>query len=313
MTNFMSELNLRAARILRDCIARSTELHIDFETSGTSTIVDFGVATRGGLEAGRQLAEVCMAGLGTVSLQSDGGTPTVVVRTDHPVAACLQSQYAGWKISSDDYFAMGSGPMRATLSREQIFLEMPIHEDASECVGVLETGALPSAAVLADLQQQLGGERVLMLAVAPTASQAGNIQVVARSVETALHKLHEIDFPIETIQSGCGSVPLPPVAKDDLAGIGRTNDAILYGGVVHLWVDCDDETIEQFGPLTPSSASASHGEKFLTLFKQAGYDFYGLDKSLFSPAVVTFHNVTTGHSHTWGSTHPDLVRDSFGL
>ncbi|MCR9201519.1 MAG: methenyltetrahydromethanopterin cyclohydrolase [Planctomycetaceae bacterium] len=309
----MTSLNQRAARILRDCIARADELKIDFTTLGSCTVADFGVSTAGGLEAGRMLAEVCLSGLGTVELQTCGGAPAVVVRTDHPVRACLQSQYAGWKVSVDNYFAMGSGPMRATLSSEQIFQEMPVREEASECVGVLESGALPDAAVLEQLQQQLGEDRALMLAVAPTASQAGNIQVVARSVETALHKLHEIDFPIETVQSGYGTVPLPPVAKDDLTGIGRTNDAILYAGQVHLWVDCEDEVIEQFGPLTPSSASPSHGRKFLTLFKEANYDFYGLDKTLFSPAIVTFHNLTTGNSHTFGSAAPEIVQDSFGL
>lgn len=307
----MNSLNQRAARILRDCSA--DELRIDFSTAGSTTVVDFGVNTKGGLEAGLRLAEVCLSGLGSVEMQTCEAAPAVVVRTDHPVAACLQSQYAGWKVATNDYFAMGSGPMRATLSTEPIFQEMPIQEDASECVGVLETGSLPNDDVLGHLQQQLGAERALMLAVAPTASQAGNIQVVARSVETALHKLHEIDFPIETINSGYGTVPLPPVAQDDLTGIGRTNDAILYGGRVHLWVECEDEVIEQFGPLTPSSSSSAHGQNFLALFKQANYDFYGLDKSLFSPAVVSFHNLSTGNSQTFGTTCPEIVRDSFGL
>lgn len=298
---------------MRDCIARCDELKIDFETKGSSTVVDFGVSVQGGLEAGKLLAEICMAGLGHVSIQSDGRAPNVTVRTDNPVAACLQSQYAGWKISEGDYFAMGSGPMRASCSREQIFREMPISEDSAECVGVLETGSLPTEPVLQSLRETLGGEKALMLAVAPTASQAGNIQVVARSVETALHKLHEIHFPIESIQSGFGTAPLPPVAKDDLAGIGRTNDAILYGGIVHLWVDCEDNVIEQFGPLTPSNSSESHGEKFLTLFKQANYDFYGLDTSLFSPAVVRFHSLTSGRSFEYGQTEPEIVNDSFGI
>ena len=31
--------------------------------------------------------------------------------------------------------------------------------------------------------------------------------------------------------------PLPPVAKDFISGMGRTNDAIIYGGVVQLIVD----------------------------------------------------------------------------
>ena len=69
------------------------------------------------------------------------------------------------------------------------------------------------------------------------------MQVVARSVETALHKLHEIGYDLHNVVSGFGAAPLPPVAADDLVGIGRTNDAILYGGEVTLWVKDDDRRL----------------------------------------------------------------------
>ena len=39
--------------------------------------------------------------------------PGVQVWTDHPAIACMASQYAGWAITPDGYFAMGSGPLRA--------------------------------------------------------------------------------------------------------------------------------------------------------------------------------------------------------
>ena len=35
------------------------------------------------------------------------------VTTDQPALACLGSQYAGWRLDRDDYFAMASGPGRA--------------------------------------------------------------------------------------------------------------------------------------------------------------------------------------------------------
>ena len=37
------------------------------------------------------------------------------------VAACMAAQYAGWQISRDGYFAMGSGPMRAAAAKEELF------------------------------------------------------------------------------------------------------------------------------------------------------------------------------------------------
>ena len=75
-----------------------------------------------------------------------------------------------------------------------------------------------------------------------------HVQIVARSVETALHKLHELGFDLTRIESGWGVAPLPPVAADDLAGIGRTNDAILYGGEVTLWVRGDDASLDGARP-----------------------------------------------------------------
>ena len=72
-------------------------------------------------------------------------------------------------------------------------------------------------------------------------SQAGTVQVVARSIETSLHKLFELGFDLARVESGWGFAPLPPVADSEIAGIGRTNDAILYGGCAVLWVRADNE------------------------------------------------------------------------
>ena len=153
----------------------------------------------------------------------------------------------------------------------------------------------------------------ILLAVAPTASQAGTVQVVARSVETALHKLHELEFDVSRVVSGFGSAPLPPVAEDDLSGIGRTNDAILYGGTVTLWVTGDDESLAEIGPRVPSSASEAHGQPFLTVFAEAGHDFYQIDPHLFSPAVIRFLNIDTGRVHNFGQVAPDILVESFGI
>ena len=49
----------------------------------------------------------------------------------------------------------------------------------------------------------------LTLLVAPAASLAGAIQVVARSIETCLHKLHELKFDLGQVVSALGSAQLP--------------------------------------------------------------------------------------------------------
>ena len=88
------------------------------------------------------------------------------------------------------------------------------------------------------------------------------VQVAARVVETALHKLHELEFDVRRVVSGFGSCPLPPVARKDPEAIGRTNDAVLYGGQVELTVDAPDEELAELVPRLPSSASSDHGEPF---------------------------------------------------
>ena len=179
----------------------------------------------------------------------------------------MASQYAGWQVQAGKFFAMGSGPMRAAYGKEELFEHLPGRETAPVAVGVLETRKLPDEAVVAHLAQKLGlPSAKLTLLAAPAFSIAGNLQVVARSLETALHKLHELKFDLHQVVSGCGTAPLPPVAGDELSAIGRTNDAILYGGRVILWVRADDDQLAEIGPKVPSSASPDHGATFAEIF-----------------------------------------------
>jgi methenyltetrahydromethanopterin cyclohydrolase len=284
----------------------------------SGTVWDCGVEAAGGLAAGVLLARACLADLGAVSVSpgqlAGWPWPQVTVQTDSPLEACLLSQYAGWRVSVGDFFGMGSGPIRAAAATEPLFEEFGYRETCERLVGVLESESLPRADVFAYLAEKCGvpAEHITLL-VAPTASQAGNVQVVARSVETALHKLHELGFDVRRVRSGCGTAPLPPVATDFLSGLGRTNDAILYGGRVTLWVTGDDASLEEIGPQVPSGASKSHGRPFREIFEAAGGDFYQIDPHLFSPAEIVFQNLDTGRVFRYGSTAEDVLADSFGL
>lgn len=310
-------LNQRATQLTAFAKSHTESLRIGFQELDGVQVLDFGVKSEGGLDAGKLLAKICFSGMAEVEISPADSqlaeVPQIFVCTDHPVAACLMSQYAGWKVASDDFFAMGSGPMRAVVRKEDIFQHLPQTEDGQLAVGVLESGSLPTQSAIDLIRESLPAACRLTLAVAPTASQAGNIQVVARSIETALHKLHELHFPCEQIVSGTGIAPLPPVAKNDLHGIGRTNDSILYGATVNLWVRCSDDAIESIGARVPSNSSASHGQTFLSLFKAANHDFYAMDAALFSPAVVVFHNLQTGRTFRYGTLLPELLCDSFGM
>ena len=238
--------------------------------------------------------------------------PLVQVVTDHPVSACLASQYAGWAISEEKYFAMGSGPMRAAAAREPIFATIGYREESEVVVGVLEARKEPTPAVVAKIAEACHvAPSAVTLLVAPTASLAGGLQIVARSVETALHKLAELGFDLARIASAHGTAPLPPVAANDLAAIGRTNDAILYGARVVLWVTGDDDSLRAIGPQVPSTSSRDHGEPFAAIFKRYNHDFYAVDPHLFSPAEVVFHNLETGRVHAFGELAEDVLVRSF--
>jgi methenyltetrahydromethanopterin cyclohydrolase len=310
------ELNRRALAVLDDMARRSVDLRIHVEEVEGGRRIDAGVRAAGGLEAGLLLARACMAGLGRVELAPGdlphSSCPRIAVAMDHPVAACMASQYAGWQISVGKFFAMGSGPMRAAYGGEELFGHIGLTEKPEAVAGILECGDLPGPEVFRFVAEKTGLEpRRVTLAAAATRSIAGSIQVVARSVETAIHKLHALGFDIARIESGAGSAPLPPPGRNDLASVGRTNDAVLYGGRVTLWVRGDDASILEVGPRVPSSSSPDHGVPFGDLFERHGRDFYKIDPHLFSPAEVAFQNLDTGRSHRYGRLEPGVLERSF--
>ncbi len=321
------QLNAGALEIVAELFARSDELGVACHTVANGVrVVDCGVKATGSIEAGVLVARAAMAGLGSVRIEACGSSPEtfadawpgcewpiVAVESDAPLAACLASQYAGWKVSTPSYFAMASGPIRAAIGREDLFGDIGMRERPDAAVGVLETAKLPPDDVCLSLAADAGvAPGNLVLLVARTASVAGTLQVIARSLETALHKLHDLHFDLRRIRRGAGRAPLAPVPrKDDLVAIGRTNDAILYGGHVVLEVTGDDASLLDIGPRMVSRASSDYGAPFCTLFERAGRDFYALDPALFAPALVDLINVDTGRRHRFGGIAPEIVNKSF--
>jgi len=312
-------LNALALGQLEKARPHLARLGVSIEADPLGEIWDAGVHQKGGLEAGLLLARVCLAGLAEVSIGDVLGGPipfpVVTVRSDQPVRACLLSQYAGWQVSVGDFFAMGSGPMRASYAQEAIFQKTApgLKDPGPEVVGVLESAKLPGTEVLQWLRTKIGETIRPVLLVAGTKSLAGGVQVVARSLETALHKLHELHFPLESIVCGIGSAPLPPPAKGTLDAIGRTNDAILYAGRVVIYARCEDELIQELGPKAPSTSSAMHGRPFGEILKEAGGDFYKVDPHLFAPAELVMVNLASGRTFCFGKSHPEIFLRSCGL
>jgi methenyltetrahydromethanopterin cyclohydrolase len=310
-------LNQRALSIFQQAIAGESSMRIKSSTLDCgATVLDFGVNVAGGLEAGLRLASVCMAGQAEIDVvpgdRAVWSGPWVQVSTEHPVEACMLSQYAGWPVKHGDFFAMGSGSMRVRRGREPLLESLGAVDSSEIAVGTLECDQLPSCELVKSMAAEcFVGPSEMWLAVAPTRSIAGCVQVVARSVETALHKLHELGFPLEQVHSSYGIAPLPPPTPNFAKGIGRTNDAILYGAHVTLWVSGEDEQIASVCEGLPSNASKDFGSPFAEIFKQYDYDFYKVDPGLFSPAEVVMVNLKSGRSWRCGNTRPDLIAKSF--
>ncbi|WP_416048562.1 methenyltetrahydromethanopterin cyclohydrolase [Cupriavidus basilensis] len=284
-------------------------------------IVDAGVETRGSVEAGIAIAAICMGGLGQVRLRHGGaGWPTQIeVSSGQPVLACLASQYAGWSLSASKeetggrkFFALGSGPARALAGKETLFEELgyrdSLPDGGSGACLVLEVDRAPPEIVIQKILRDCGlrpGQLTVILT--PTASLAGTTQVVGRVLEVALHKAHVLGFPLDRIVGGSGVAPLPPPGADAGDAMGRTNDAILYGGSVHLTVDTDDDAARALALALPSARSRDYGRPFADVFKEYGYDFYRIDPALFAPAEAWVSNLASGRTWHAGALNLPLL------
>ena len=137
--------------------------------------------------------------------------------------------------------------------------------------------------------------------------------MVGRVLEVALHKAHTLHFPLENIIDGFGSAPLCPPHPNFVKAMGRTNDAILFAGQVHLFVKGSDEAAEQLAKALPSSTSKDYGKPFADIFKEYDYDFFKIDGLLFSPASVIVTAIESGRSFRAGKLDNALLDLSFGL
>jgi methenyltetrahydromethanopterin cyclohydrolase len=322
MTNLPRiSVNARAAALVERLRSQAADLRIAVGTGELGeTLIDAGSRCEGGIAAGLRLAEICMGGLGTVEIAASAATPnwswTLVVRSSQPVIACLASQYAGWKLSdgagADAFFALGSGPARALARKEPLFAEIPYRDEAGSAVLVLESSRPPPAAVVSKVAGDCGvsPERLSFL-YAPTQSLAGSVQVVARVLEVALHKTHELKFPLDRIVDGLGAAPLAPPHPDFVAAMGRTNDAIIYGGRVHLFVNGPANDAQALAEQLPSRRSRDFGRPFAEIFASFNRDFYAIDPMLFAPAAVIVTALETGESFHAGAVELSLLDAAF--
>jgi methenyltetrahydromethanopterin cyclohydrolase len=324
---YTASVNKHTQPLVKQLLDNADKLRIGVEIlENGCTLIDAGIKAVGGLEAGRIIAEICLGGLGTVSISHSTYTThwplSVNVHTGNPVLACLGSQYAGWSLSHEKYYALGSGPARALATKvkdgvtepvEELYKELAYRDTADSTVLVIENDALPPLAIVEKVAAacKVSPDKLTII-VTPTSSLAGGVQVVARVLEVAMHKAHALHFPLENIIDGSGSAPICPPHPKFVKAMGRTNDAILFAGQVHLFVKGTDEAAEELAKNLPSSTSKDYGKPFADIFKHYEYDFFKVDAMLFSPASVIVTAVDSGNSFRAGKLDNELLDLSFG-
>ena len=311
----MESLNRNAVELVDEALDFADELGVTpYELDSGATVLDFGVDARGGLEAGLLLAEIQTAGLATIQTRVDdvagGVRPHVELTTDHPARALLCSQKAGWELAVDDFEGLGSGPARALVGEEAEFAAVGYYDEFDLTVLSVEAAELPGEAVADHVADRANvSPSAVFLPTCATGSLAGSATTAARAAELAVFRLFELGYDPTAIRTVSGSAPVAPVAYDETAAMGRTNDALAYGGEVYLLVDDDDPTVFEN---VPSTAAAEHGTPFEEIFADADYDFYDVDESVFAPAQVTV-DVVDGPTYVHGDTHEELLADSWDL
>ena len=285
-------------------------------------VLDAGLSCTGSILAGIKIAEICMGGLGNITLGMDSNrkTPnTVYVNSSVPVIACLSSQYAGWSLSvakednaGKPFNCLASGPARVLANREDLIKEIAYSETSQKGVLILEVASYPPRKIIDKIVNdcRLNPEN-LVLIITPTTSLAGTTQVVSRVLEVAMHKLHALKFPLNNVIEGFANAPLPLPSNDFLEAMGRTNDAILYGGIVQLVIRGNNSECEKLAKALPSNNSKDYGKSFSEIFKSVSYDFYKIDPMLFAPAKVIVSNMDSGKSWVEGRLNLTLLEDSW--
>jgi methenyltetrahydromethanopterin cyclohydrolase len=314
-------VNRRAAELTAALRRDAAMLNLGFARGPLGeTLIDAGADRRGGIEAGMRIAEICLGGLGKVRLAPDNATPrwpwTISVSSPQPVIACLGSQYAGWSLAhgtgKEAFFALGSGPARALAQKETVLKDIGYRDEAGVATLVIESGCPPPPEIMEMVTRDCGvAPSALTVIYAPTQSLAGGAQVVARVLEVALHKAHELKFPLERIVDGMGAAPLSPPHPDYVTSMGRTNDAIIYGGRAQLFVTGPATDAKALAEALPSRASRDFGAPFAEIFKRFQGDFYAIDPMLFSTAEVIVTAVDSGESFHAGAMHHKLLDVSF--
>ena len=272
----MVSVNVEAKKTVDVMIEKADELNIAVETLGNgATVIDCGVNVDGSFKAGELYTKVCLGGLADVGISIPGDL--------------------------SEKFALPSGYE---------------DKDADLAILTLEADVLPGDEVAQYIADECDVDvKDVYLLVAPTSSLVGSIQISGRVVENGTYKMLEaIKFDVTKVKHAAGIAPIAPIDPDGLKAMGKTNDAVLFGGRTYYYVESDEnDDIADVAAKLPSSAADGYGKPFFDVFKEAEFDFYKIDKGMFAPAEVVINDLTTGKIYKEGFVNADLLKKSFGV
>ena len=232
----------------------------------------------------------------------------LTVWTDQPARAWPRSTPAGRSRWTNTLPWVGPAPAHARVERE-LFEKLEYAEEAAHGV-VLETRTLPTDEVAAWVAQKARlRPSQLTFVVAPRPVSRAARRSPRASSRPGCTRWRRSASTSAASSSGIGTAPLPPVAKNDLRAIGRTNDCILYGG----------QAATPSGPgmrSWPSSRRRSPRRRRATTGRRSTRSSSATrailqDRSLlFSPAEVWLTSIESGRTFHAGRLNAEVLTAS---
>jgi len=238
-----------------------------------------------------------MGGLGAVTIELSAAAPnwrprwSAVPPTRSPL--CLASQYAGWRLSQEGpekILRARFGAGRALARREPLFEKLNYADTADHATLVLESAAPPPAAIVAKVAQDCGVEPGrLTFIYAPT--KAWPAACRSWPVRSRSRCTRRSSSAFRWIILSMASAPRRCVRRirTFIIAMGRTNDAIIYAGQVHLFVTGPATEARSLAERLPSGGSRDYGRPFAEIFKRVKGDFYAIRSDVVQPGLGDRH------------------------
>ena len=270
-------------------------------------------------ETAKIFTEIDMACMGTCSfrdfpLNDQISVSAVEVFIDNLELACIASQMAGLRLAEGEFSVIASGPARA-LARadDDTHIKLTTYTDKyHQAVLGITAKRLPDETFSEKAARvcRVRPENLFLLMHSFNCTVC-SVQVSARIVEQAINQMMLNNFAIDQLVSARGYCVVAPTAPDELKSMGWVNDSLLYEGKAVFWVKSADEEIERVISNLVTESADDYGRLFIEMFEEAGRDFYAMDLSIHSPAMVQIINMNSGNTFTTGSIRKDILLKSF--